>query len=347
MPRPPIRYLLLAIGALAGAIALSGASPEASTFSDQAVRLAFYNVENFFDCDDDSLTADEEYLPGGLRGWTPTRFWKKAGHIGRVLAYLRFPVLVGLAEVENAACLYRLTRVAPLKQAGYAFVHHESPDPRGVDVALLYNPYCFQPLHDTVLTTRFEGLPDKRSRDVLAVKGYLFGFDTLHVLVCHLPSRLGGEKATDPLRRQVARQMRHYVDNLLRVNPNACILVMGDFNDTADRPSLAVELGAVHPSVAPTAGNCPSLFNLTLAMTPRRVKGSHKHQAHWGFLDHLLVSPALRARVDTAGVGEPAFLLRPDPTWLGIKPFRTYHGMQWQDGYSDHLPLFLELRQSP
>lgn len=322
----------------------------------EPVRLAFYNVENFFDCEDDSLTADEEYLPGGIRGWTPTRFWQKAGHISRVMACLQFPALVGLAEVENAACLSRLTRASPLKQANYAFIHRESPDPRGIDVALLYNPYLFQPLHDTVLVARFTGQPDKRSRDVLVVKGYLYGVDTLHVLVCHLPSRLGGEKATDPLRRQVAKGMRAYVDSLLRVNTQALVVIMGDFNDEADNPSLAVELGAVHPtpSVEQTTARADlgatkpaPLYNLTLPMRDQGVKGTHKHQANWAFLDHILVSPALCNLVDTAVVVELPFLLQADKTWLGIKPFRTYHGMVWQGGYSDHLPLYLEVQSKP
>lgn len=304
--------------------------------SVEPLRLAFYNVENFFDCEDDSLTADEEFLPGGLRGWTPTRFWQKAGHISRVMAYLRFPALVGLAEVENAGCLSRLTLVSPLKQAGYAFVHKESPDPRGIDVALLYNPYLFQPLHDTVLVARFDENPTKRSRDVLVVKGLLHGVGVMHVFVCHLPSRLGGEKATSPLRRQVARSMRVYVDSLLKVDPQAMVLIMGDFNDEADSPSLALELGS---------GS--SLSNLTLPMRDQGVKGTHKHQANWGFLDHLLVSQALLSRVDTAVVADPPFLLQADKTWLGIKPFRTYHGMVWQGGYSDHLPLYLDVKPKP
>lgn len=340
--------------------------PVRMALPDESVRVAFYNVENFFDCEDDSLTADEEFLPGGLRGWTPTRFWQKAGHISRVLAYLRFPALVGLAEVENAACLSRLTRASPLKQAGYAYLHRESPDPRGIDVALLYNPYLFQPVYDTILVAHFDGQPNKRSRDVLVVKGLLYGVDTLFVLVCHLPSRLGGEKATSPLRRQVARGMRLYVDSLLRVNPASSIVIMGDFNDEADSPSLAVELGAMDPSTAndppqtgwpqatatkpseqqPTWAKIP-LYNVTLGMKRLGVKGTHKHQASWAFLDHLLVSPSLLQCVDTAVVADPPFLLQTDKTWLGIKPFRTYHGMVWQGGYSDHLPLYLDIRQRP
>jgi predicted extracellular nuclease len=338
--------LTLIVGGLSafGGVVFSQPSVQSddSTFTDTPVasveplRLAFYNVENFFDCEDDSLTADEEFLPGGLRGWTPTRFWQKAGHISRVMAYLRFPALVGLAEVENAGCLRRLTLVSPLKQAGYAFVHKESPDPRGIDVALLYNPYLFQPLHDTVLVARFDKNPTKRSRDVLVVKGLLHGVGVLYVFVCHLPSRLGGEKATSPLRRQVARGMRVYVDSLLKDNPQAMVLIMGDFNDEADSPSLALELGS---------GS--SLYNLTVPMRDQGVKGTHKHQANWGFLDHLLVSQALLSRVDTAVVADPPFLLQADKTWLGIKPFRTYHGMVWQGGYSDHLPLYLDVKTKP
>lgn len=305
----------------------------------EVVRIAFYNVENLFDTEDDSLTQDEEYLPAGIRGWTPTRFWNKAGNIARVLAVLQFPALVGMAEVENAACLDKLTRVSPLKTAKYAYVHHDSPDPRGVDVCLLYNPYLFTPLHHQPIRITFVDNPGKKTRDVLYVRGVLYGVDTLHVYVCHFPSRLGGEKATESLRCQVATYIRAHIDSVLARSPAAKVVVMGDFNDYPDSRSLQLLVKGAKGGRAST-----EMVNVMNRCKGTAVKGSHKYQSDWGFLDQFVVSDSLAARITSVRVCDNAFLLQPDKAWFGEKPFRTYNGMVWQGGYSDHLPVVMELK---
>jgi len=315
---------------------------------EETVRIAFYNVENLFDTDDDSLTQDEEYLPSGIRGWTPTRFWNKAGNIARVLAVLDFPALVGMAEVENDACLSKLTRASPLKTAGYAYVHYDSPDPRGIDVALLYNPYLFTPLRHHPIHIEFPDNPDKKTRDVLYVCGVLFGVDTLHVYVCHFPSRLGGEKATESLRCYVASCIRAHIDSVLAVSPAAKVVVMGDFNDYPDSKSLQLLVngrkgGAVSTAVS---GRMVNLMDSGKVTTVKGTKanGTHKYQAEWGYLDQVLVSDSLVPLLASIRVCDNAFLLQPDKTWFGEKPFRTYNGMVWQGGYSDHLPVVMTIR---
>ncbi len=315
---------------------------------DEGVRIAFYNVENLFDTDDDSLTQDEEFLPSGIRGWTPTRFWKKAGNIARVLAVLQFPALVGMAEVENAACLSKLTRASPLKTAGYSYVHHDSPDPRGVDVGLLYNPYLFTVLFHCPLRISFPDNPAKKTRDVLYVSGILYGVDTIHVYVGHFPSRLGGEKATESLRCHVAACVRAHIDSVLTCSPAANVVVMGDFNDYPDSKSLQLLVqGRKGETVSGVlSGGMVNLMDKSKLLKRSTVKGSHKYQADWGYLDQFVVSDSLAARISTVEVCDKAFLLQPDKAWLGEKPFRTYNGMTWQGGYSDHLPIVLTLRTS-
>lgn len=318
------------------------------------LHIVFYNVENLFDTEDDSLTNDEEFLPWGIRGWTPTRFWNKIGNIARVLAVLDFPVLVGVAEVENAGCLSRLTRASPLKTAGYAFVHYDSPDARGVDVGLLYNPYLFTPGFHQPIRIAFPGQPDKKTRDVLYVRGELFGVGEMHVFVAHFPSRLGGEKATDALRYHVASCIRSRIDSVLMCSSDAKIVVMGDFNDYPNNRSLQLLVrgeqggGTASATASSTSvsGGMVNVMNKSKLLKRSRVKGSHKYQAAWDYLDQFVVSDSLAVLVSAVKVCDRDFLLQADKRWLGVKPYRTFDGMTWKGGYSDHLPIVLTLQPS-
>lgn len=310
--------------------------------SANQIRIMFYNVENFFDCDDDSLKLDEEFLPGGIRGWTPSRFWKKAGNISRVLAVAGkngFPDIVGMAEVENDQCLNRLVKSSPLKNAGYSFIHYESPDIRGIDVCMLYNPYVFTPLESKPIQIIFSEEPQRKTRDILYVCGKVYSADTLHIYICHFPSRLGGELETDDKRQQVAGFLRTHIDSVLEITPKANIVIMGDFNDTPISPSIKDVIGAVSPK-----NKTPSnLYNLMLPKIDETDTGTHKNQSEWALLDHLIISENLLDKASEATIFSPDFLLIPDQRWLGIKPFRTYHGMKYQGGYSDHLPVIVDL----
>lgn len=315
----------------------------ANCFGREGLRIVFYNTENFFDCWHDSLKSDQEFLPGGIRGWTPTRYYRKAGNIARVLAAIgedKFPDIVGLAEVENDACLKTLVYSSPLKNAGYSFLHVESEDTRGVDVALLYNRYMFQLLGHQVLRISFEGEPTKKTRDVLHAWGKTSSGDSLHLYVCHFPSRLGGETESETYRTQVARQIRASVDSVYALQPSANILIMGDFNDYPSNKSLLVDLRAMDPSKELLLGN---LYNLLLPMDGIPGVGTNKHLSEWGILDQLIISTNLLTKTTGAHIFSPEFLLLEDERWLGKKPFRTYNGMVYQGGYSDHLPVWLDI----
>ncbi len=321
-------------------------------------RVVFYNVENLFDCSHDSLKNDVEFLPGGLRGWTPTRYYDKIGKIGKVLAGIgetRFPDLVGLAEVENDACLFTLTRNSPLKQAGYQFVHKESADSRGVDVALLYNRYRFCPEVVKTLTPVFKNEPERTTRDVLYVNGRIDNLERLHVFVCHFPSRLGGDAVSETYRQQVARMIRSVVDSLFLNDDGANVLIMGDFNDYPFDASLSVDLKVMSPVRLRDDGKPAesdtskreiigqnSLLDLMLKPGVQSVSGTHKNEGEWGYLDQFIVSGSLYKHSNPMRVFCPEYLLVPDTRFLGVKPFRTYDGYRWQGGFSDHLPIWVD-----
>jgi len=312
-------------------------------FARDGFRVVFYNTENFFDCNHDSLKSDQEFLPGGIRGWTPSRYFRKAGNIARMLAAVgedKFPDIVGLAEVENDACLKTLVFSSPLKNAGYSFIHEESEDARGVDVCLLYNRYTFRILGKQVLKIKFEGEPYKKTRDILHVWGRTFSGVQLHFYVCHFPSRLGGETESETYRRQVARMLRSSVDSVFMQEQTANIVIMGDFNDYPSNKALFTDLQALDPQKKTQEGK---LYNLMLPMEGIPGVGTNKQQSEWGILDQLILSGNLLGKTQGAHIFSPDFLLLEDERWLGKKPFRTYNGMVYQGGYSDHLPVWLDL----
>jgi hypothetical protein len=302
----------------------------------------FYNVENYFDCRHDTLKSDLEFMPQGLRGWTPSRYYRKAGNIAKVVAAVgedRFPEIVCLAEVENDACLRTLVAYSPLRNAGYTFVHLESPDPRGIDVCLLYDRFRFQCLGYEAFHQSLRNRPGDFTRDVLHVWGRVVQGDTLHVLVCHFPSRVGGALATEPLRREVAQRVRGVVDSLFRRDPLAKLMVVGDFNDGPTDRSLRDDLRALPPM--PGKGVPGALYNLMLPLEGQ--SGSHKNQSEWLWLDQLLVSASLKGKAGDAQALRLPFLFESDPRWMGEKPFRTYQGMIYRGGFSDHLPVWVDL----
>jgi predicted extracellular nuclease len=310
-------------------------------------RIVFYNAENFFDCIDDSLKNDEDYLPGGMRGWGYSRYETKQMHIAKVLVSIGEwspPPLVGMCEIESDKVLFDLTRYSVMKSLGYRFIHYESADLRGVDVALLYQPDRFKPLRSEPISIFFPGNAKSTTRDILYVCGKDSSTDSLHVFVCHFPSRLGGEAESEFKRIYTAEVLRTRVDSLLKLNLNARIVIMGDFNDYPDNSSMCKSLKAANPDDTETNAD---LFNL---MFPLHLKGlgSHRHEGEWGCLDQIIVSKAffesrgLRLAESYGHIFNADFLLEDDLKYLGKQPFRTYSGFQYTGGYSDHLPVYAD-----
>ena len=307
-----------------------------SLVAQERIRFVTYNVENLFDCKDDSLTQDEEFLPTALRRWTPYRYWNKLHAVARTLTTIgadRAPDIVALCEVENDSVMYDLTRRSALRSVGYEYLMTSSFDSRGIDVALLYKPTTFRPFHSEVLRLPASQLPEGRSvRDVLCVSGCLVTGDTLDILVCHLPSRLRGRQSAW-LRHSVAMLMSHAIDSISASRAVPRIVVMGDFNDLSTSRALR-----------------PLQVDNGLVCVTEDLGGSYRYKGKWEQIDHLYLSPAL---VDTtrnlhlapsgAWVAHEDFLIEPEPLYGGYRPRRTYNGMKYIGGTSDHLPTCLDL----
>lgn len=309
----------------------------------------FYNVENLFDCRHDSLKDDTEYLPESIHAWHYGRYKHKINNIARVITAVGEwspPVLVGLCEVENEQVLNDLTKYSSLKELDYRYIITDSPDKRGIDVALLWQRGSFRMLEHHAVRIHFKHKNYKPTRDILWASGLIMTGDTLDVVVCHLPSRAGGEKESEPARLEVAGTLKHLADSIFSLRSHPNILIMGDFNDYPDNASISKILGAAAPRF-PIKDN--SLYNL---MADKR-SGTYKYQGEWGVLDQLIVSGYLLCKEhdfntspEQARIGRFSFLLEKDDKYGGERPYRTFYGMKHIGGYSDHLPVSLDFNLS-
>lgn len=322
----------------------------------RSFRIVSYNVENLFDCTDDSLKADDEYLPQGNRHWTPKRYRHKLNEVAKTLLALgqeaEAPALVGLYEVENEQVMEALTHHTPLRNVGYRYLITSSDDVRGIDVALLYRPDCFRLLSSRSIRANLPG--QRPTRDVLHVSGTLFSAtsDTLDLFLIHLPSRMSGRQETEPYRCHIAQVVRHAIDSLYLIRHRPCLLLMGDFNEGPGEKALTQVL-RTQPLADHHVPTDTILYNLLAHRPPsslRAIKGSYKYQGHWELIDHLLASgtllqpPANRLHLlpGTAQVAPLPFLLTDDRLHGGRCPLRTYYGATYLGGCSDHLPLVVE-----
>lgn len=302
--------------------------------------VMFWNVENYFDTYDNPSTSDETFTPAGENHWNWKRFEKKRNDIAKTILlaadeYGEYPALIGLCEIENSFVLEELTENTPLARAGYSFLHKDSPDSRGIDVALLYRNEIFAPLEEHYIASSFP------TRDILYTKGVLNGLDTIHIFVNHWPSKRGGDKSSSTKRKIVSHRARQVTDSILQKNPEANIIMMGDFNDTWESEPL---------------GNLDHLVNLS--RWAEGNEGSYKYRESWSTIDQFLVSENL-IKDNKSHKGEflrqwiwcekkmmiftANHLLCEDEKYLGIKLRRTYSGPRYLGGISDHLPIFLQL----
>lgn len=314
-------------------------------------KIMFYNLENMFDPFDDTLKNDNEYLPSGIRGWTWKKFERKLQNTSKVIISAggwRPPEIVAMCELENRFCLIQLLKRTPLSRYDYNIIHHESPDARGIDVGLIYRPDRFQVLSHRAIPVIFEGDSVATTRDILYVKGLTNQHDTLHLFVNHWPSKFGGAAATIPRRRDAALCLKRVTDSIAAVNPQALIVITGDFNDQPTDESIAVHLNARY-GPADTTGYF--LYNLMQEMMGKWDIGSNKFREEWSIIDQFIVSSALlnkkeglRLSAQKAEIFRAPFLLEDDRSFNGTKPFRTFSGPTYQGGFSDHLPVLLHLQ---
>jgi len=300
----------------------------------QSLTIVELNCENLFDYSDDEGKDDAEYLPEATRHWTKKRYWRKLNNIAQELLSTSdegIPDLIALCEVENDSALHDLTRRSLLRNAGYEYLMTSSPDLRGIDVALLYSPFSFAPIRSySIRVNPIDGM--RPTRDILYAEGQVASGDTLHVFVVHFPSRYGGERYSRPFRKAVADRLCQSLDSIQNLSPDARIFIAGDFNDGADSPVL--QQICQH-----------GIRNLTKdARGANGVQGTYRYRGEWESIDHILASPYIYNKVKTARIHSPKFLLEEEKLYGGYRPRRTYNGMRYQPGYSDHLPLVVRLQ---
>lgn len=296
--------------------------------SAQTDAVVFYNVENLFDTINNPLAADEDMLPLSDRAWNQQRYRAKLQLIANTLSDItpQPPALIGLAEVENRAVLNNLRQTAPLNTTHYEICHYDSPDERGIDVALLYRPDRFRYMGSRPISVA----TNSPTRDILTVWGEMDGHATF-IVVLHLPSRIGGVRFTEPERRICTRKVREVVDSVAMHNPETRIIVMGDMNDNPRNKSVKHDLRAKHrPRLA------TDLYNPFVKLR----RGSSVYDGRWNKFDNIIVStntPLQPLKGNSrAAVFAPDYLL----SHRG-HPLPTFNGVEYMGGASDHLPVYI------
>jgi predicted extracellular nuclease len=321
--------------------------------ADRYARVMFYNCENLFDTYNDSAKRDEDFTPEGNHHWNKSKYYNKLNKIAKVIVAVGGwqPVeLVGLCEIENIRTLKNLIYNSQLYLLEYKFIHKESPDRRGIDVALLYQPKKYKPLKNTFIPICFPDKSDKLTRDILYSKGILHQKDTIHIFVNHWPSRWGGQLQSESYRIYVASVLKHITDSVFKASPLANIIIIGDFNDEPTNKSLSKILNAKLSVEQPVVQN--NLYNLASISYSYSNIGSHKHHGKWAKLDQIIVSGSLltnsnKLKISIGGytIFNAGFLFEKDESYLGYKPYRTYIGFKYHGGYSDHLPVFIDINK--
>ncbi len=304
-------------------------------------KIAFYNTENIFDTIDDPNKSDEDFLPGSKVAWTSERYNHKLTNIARVLVgidSINLPAAVGLAEVENIMVLNDLITKTQLQKGNYQAILEEGSDPRGIDVALLYRKDLMQYIGHQA----FPSALSFKTRSVLYVRLADAKKDTFHLFINHWKSRSGGAAETEPQRIENAVTLKHLTDSVMAKNPNANIVIMGDFNDEPDNKSLAEIMHAGQTDKKPSPSR---LYNL---MCERFLKGEGTlYYKDWDMFDQIIVSGNLLIKKRKGAYILPpyAYIFKPD--WILYKnkkgellPNRTAGSKEYFGGFSDHLPVY-------
>ncbi len=307
-----------------------------------SINVLFYNVENLFDIIDDPNTFDEDFTPTGKLAWDQERYDVKIQNLSKVMTIdgTLMPDLVGLCEVENRAVVEDLMAAAAFKGIKYDVIHKDSPDGRGIDVALAYNPTKLKVEEVAYIESKLPVGDRPNTRLAMHAIG-ISGGDTIHIFVNHWPSRTGGQETSEPNRLTVAHNVRAEIDKVLAADRDAKILMMGDFNDYPNNQSLSYVLDAKKDDAG-------TLINMMWDMNKMGI-GTYNYKGDWGTLDQFIVSPSL---VDP-GTGytvknDEAIIIKEEWMMYTNKegeayPNRTYGGKNYYGGYSDHLPIRLVL----
>lgn len=343
-----LRSFLLAV-ALVPLISISSQAQEKQY---QVVATAFYNLENLYDTIDDPTKDDEEFLPNGAKKYTGQIFLEKLDRLSEVISKLAIektpdgPAIIGLSEVENREVLQALVKHPLLASRGYRICHHNSPDVRGVDVAMLYNPKYFVPIktHSINVPLISESGSVIKTRDILWVEGYLMG-EKIHVFVNHWPSRRGGEEASAPRRQKAASICKATIDSIQKAEPGAKAFLMGDLNDDPMSASIKKVLNATGDTAKLADGRMYNPFEPFY----KKGIGTLAWQDSWNLFDQIIFTPSwIRTNTtngwffSSAEVFNRSFLTQKTGNFKGY-PLRTYVGNEYQSGYSDHFPVIVYL----
>lgn len=316
---------------------------------ESGLRIGFYNTENLFDTSDDPTKRDEEFTLDGAKRWSNKRYYDKLNKLSKVVVSVggwEAVEVMAFCELENEKVLRDLIDETPLKGKGYKHIHYESPDRRGIDVGLIYRPDKIEALTSQVIPIRFPWDSTYKTRDILEVLFQTLSGDSIYLFVNHWPSRWGGQLETDRSRRFVASVLKERVREIQKLDTKARIIIIGDFNDTPENASIREVLNAI-PATASESFRDTNLINLS--QTYKKVDGTHKYQGEWSIIDQVIISGGLfnskttRVRNNAADAYKGEFLFVPDEKFGGNKVNRTYLGMKYQGGYSDHLPVYLDL----
>tara|TARA_B100001173_G_scaffold308637_1_gene319309 strand:- start:252 stop:1169 length:918 start_codon:yes stop_codon:yes gene_type:complete len=282
--------------------------------ASDSVSVLFYNVENLFDTEDDTLKNDNEFLPTSKKKWTNTRWNDKTNKIAKIIAGNNYPEIIGLCEIENRVVLEKIKKHYLFRSKKYATIHFESPDSRGIDCAILYQ---YEKIDLLSMRANEVNLKGRKTRDILsATLSHLK--DTFTVFVNHWPSRYGGRKKSDPKRKIASDILLLLMDSTSTHHPNRKLIAMGDFNDEPKDSSLK--------ALKKYSNRSEGLI------------GTIKYKGKWQVFDQFICSKNFSYNLT---VYKPSFLLEEDKTYGGKKPFRTYYGPFFNGGFSDHLPIKL------
>lgn len=297
-------------------------------FAQKSVRIAFYNVENLFDTIDGE-NDDAEFLPGGKNNWDTQKFNEKITHIREVLLALKKPIITGFSEIENYSVVRKIISHKDFKN--YGIVHYESPDARGIDVAMIYDSAKLTLLESGKIRFVLPGEQKATTRDILWAK-YQSKKSIFYVTVNHWPSRRGGADDTDVKRVKAAETVGHFIDSLLTLDPNSKIILLGDLNDHPENNSVQLLNKTLAPMITKSSGE---------------FGGSYNYNNEWGILDHILISKGLSNGKpsiikDSGKIHSFPFLIE---EYKGqLVPKRTYAGNKYLGGYSDHLPVSINIK---
>ncbi|NHF60341.1 endonuclease [Flavobacteriaceae bacterium TP-CH-4] len=312
--------------------------PKGTLFS-----IAFYNLENLFDTIDDPDTLDDEFTPEGEKRWSRKRYKRKLYKLAKTISEIGantthdVPVLVGVAEVENERTVQDLIGAEPLRDIDYGYVHYDSPDERGIDAALIYRKKNFKVLYSEPITLYVNNPDGQRdtTRDILYVHGVLNG-EPLHVFVNHWPSRRDGEVETDYKRIKAAETLVGFIKDIEEELPDSNYIIMGDFNDGPDSKSIQ------------TLMQLQNLYNPSEKLVTQ-YRGTANYKRQWSMFDQIIFSHNfLNYEKGThsfahANIFDEAFLTEFKGKYRGT-PYRTFAGRKYIGGYSDHFPVYIQLK---